>query len=300
MRVAHALGVVAVFVVVGVGAGTVIAAGDTTVQLGAADESVGVGETVTYELYVTEAASGVGSFNATVAVNDSSVATIESVSYAGNPSYANQPGGGESGRLTGTGMDTIDSGPVEIATVTVRAENPGAVGLTVRVAALGDENGSAYAVTGTEGQTLTVEGGVESGDDDNDGGANSDSGSNETETGDNETDDSGSNETETGGNETADGGSNETEAGGNETDDDSGGGEPPAATPTATPSQTETGTAATETGTQQASGTAAAAESPTATATLADGESGPPLLAGLAAVGGLLVVLVGIRYYQGQ
>jgi hypothetical protein len=55
-------------------------------------------------------------------------------------------------------MNTLQSGPVELATVTVQAENSGTVGLSVSVAALGDENGSAYSVTGTEGRVLTVEG----------------------------------------------------------------------------------------------------------------------------------------------
>ncbi len=133
-------------------------AGGTEVRLSPAAESVDSGATVEYELVVAEASGGVGTFNATVSLNDSSVATIESVRYADSPAYAKQPDGGASVQLAATGMNTLQSGPVELATVTVRAENPGTVGLSVSVAALGDENGSAYSVTGTEGRVLTVEG----------------------------------------------------------------------------------------------------------------------------------------------
>ncbi|WP_170095803.1 hypothetical protein [Haloarcula argentinensis] len=133
-------------------------AGGTEVRLSPAAESVDSGATVEYELVVAEASGGVGTFNATVSLNDSSVATIESVRYADSPAYAKQPDGGASVQLAATGMNTLQSGPVELATVTVQAENSGTVGLSVSVAALGDENGSAYSVTGTEGRVLTVEG----------------------------------------------------------------------------------------------------------------------------------------------
>ncbi len=133
-------------------------AGGTEVRLSPAAESIDPGATVEYELVVGEASGGVGTFNATVSLNDSSVATIESVRYADSPAYAKQPDGGASVQLAATGMNTLQSGPVELATVTVQAENPGAIGLSVNVAALGDENGSAYSVTGTEGRILTVEG----------------------------------------------------------------------------------------------------------------------------------------------
>lgn len=133
-------------------------AGGTEVRLSPAAESVDPGTSVEYDLVVAEASGGVGTFNATVSLNDSSVATIESVKYADSPAYAKQPDSGESVQLAATGMNTLQSGPVELATVTVRAENPGTVGSSVNVAALGDENGSAYSVTGTEGRVLSVDG----------------------------------------------------------------------------------------------------------------------------------------------
>jgi len=133
-------------------------AGGTEVRLSPAAESVDPGTSVEYDLVVAEASGGVGTFNATVSLNDSSVATIESVKYADSPAYAKQPDSGASVQLAATGMNTLQSGPVELATVTVRAENPGTVGSSVNVAALGDENGSAYSVTGTEGRVLSVDG----------------------------------------------------------------------------------------------------------------------------------------------
>ncbi|PSP84590.1 hypothetical protein BRC96_05360 [Halobacteriales archaeon QS_6_64_34] len=159
-------------------------AGTTEVRLSPAEDSVDPGATVEYEVVVAEASGGVGSFNATVSVNDSSVATIESVTYADSPAYASQPEGGDSVRLAATGMDTLQSGPVELATVTVRAENPGTVGLSVRVAALGDENGSSYSVTGTDGRVLTVEGQTDDGNTGGNDGTDDDSGDDSEDDGD--------------------------------------------------------------------------------------------------------------------
>ncbi len=158
MQLAHLMRVVLVSAALIGSTAVVSGAGGTEVRLSPAAESVDSGATVEYELVVAEASGGVGTFNATVSLNDSSVATIESVRYADSPAYAKQPDGGASVQLAATGMNTLQSGPVELATVTVQAENSGTVGLSVSVAALGDENGSAYSVTGTEGRVLTVEG----------------------------------------------------------------------------------------------------------------------------------------------
>ncbi|MDS0261034.1 hypothetical protein NDI56_16665 [Haloarcula sp. S1CR25-12] len=179
------MGAVMVCTVVMVSAGVVSAAGPTAVDLGPTDERVSAGTTVDYEVVVANASRGVGSVDATVAVNDSSVATIENITYRGNPSYANQPAGGKSADLSATGMDTLDSGRVQVATVTVRSETAGTVAVSITVSALGDENGSSYSVTETQGRTLTVEsdstdegngGGGGDGGDGGDGGGGDDGG----------------------------------------------------------------------------------------------------------------------------
>lgn len=266
-RATRVIGVVVLCAALTASAVVVSGAGATEVRLSPATESVDPGETVEYEVVVAEASGGVGSFNATVSVNDSSVATIESVRYADSPAYANQPDGGASVQLTATGMDTVQSGPVDLATVAVRAENPGTVGLSVSVTALGDENGSAYTVTGTQGRTLTVE---------------------------EQTDDSGT-------------GDDSDSDGTGDDDDDSDSVTPTptpteTATPTETPTSTETSTT-TATETPAVSDTpdeeATQSPSPTATTTSTTGvEPGSLQPVPLAVIGGLVILVAGLIYYR--
>lgn len=135
--------------------GSVVASGTTDVMLSPETETVEPGATVSYDVVVEDASGGVGSFNATVATNDSDVATVRNVSYPNDPAYAHQPSGGDA-QLAASGMETLDDGPVRVATVTVATAEAGAVRLTLSVSALGDENGSAYTVGETRGRTLVV------------------------------------------------------------------------------------------------------------------------------------------------
>jgi hypothetical protein len=279
-HVPRSIGVGLVCVTLLASALVVSGAGTTEVRLSPAEDSVDPGATVEYEVVVAEASGGVGSFNATVSVNDSSVATIESVTYADSPAYASQPEGGDSVRLAATGMDTLQSGPVELATVTVRAENPGTVGLSVRVAALGDENGSSYSVTGTDGRVLTVEGQTDDGNTGGNDGTDDDSG--DDTDGDDSEDDGDGTPTPTP-TETATPTATPTET----------------ATPTATP--TETATKSTETAAAPETPDDVSTQSPSTTVTTTDAtatEPGSLDLVPLVVIGGLIVVITGLIYYQ--
>lgn len=136
--------------------GSVAASGTTDVMLSPETETVEPGATVSYDVVVEDASGGVGSFDATVATNDSDVATVRNVSYPNDPAYSHHPGGSGDAQLAASGMETLDDGPVRVATVTVATAEAGAVRLTLSVSALGDENGSAYTVGDTQGRSLVV------------------------------------------------------------------------------------------------------------------------------------------------
>ncbi|SFR97749.1 hypothetical protein SAMN05216559_1907 [Halomicrobium zhouii] len=136
--------------------GSVAASGTTDVMLSPESEAVEPGATVSYDVVVEDASGGVGSFDATVATNDSDVATVQNVSYPSDPAYSQHPSGGGDAQLAASGMETLDDGPVRIATVTVATAEAGVVRLSLSVSALGDENGSAYTVGETQGRTLVV------------------------------------------------------------------------------------------------------------------------------------------------
>jgi hypothetical protein len=54
-------------------------------------------------------------------------------------------------------MDTLDTGPVTVATVTMEANDVGTARLSISVMALGDEDGDPYTVTDEQDRTLAVE-----------------------------------------------------------------------------------------------------------------------------------------------
>jgi len=106
-------------------------------------------------------------------VSDARVANITDVSVAGNPSTVRTTGDNDSTRIAATGMNTADTGAVTVATVTLEGESAGTTALDLTVAAVGNESGSAYDVTGTTDGELAVEGETtptdDEGDSDSDG-----------------------------------------------------------------------------------------------------------------------------------
>ena len=263
-------------VMIAITAGFVLGAGTTTVAVQPDSATVTAGETATVDIVVESADDGVGSIDLELAVSDSQVANITDVSVAGNPETVRTNGGNDSTRIAATGMDTDDTGTVTVATVTLTGESAGTSSLDLTVAAVGNESGSAYTPSGTTSGELTVEGG-----------------STPTDT---------ATPTST---EDSDDGGGDVYSGGVDTPAES-----PTPTPTATPTPTPTPTStSTPTPTPTATATPAtpeptaetATQSPSATGTATDTaatEPASPQLVPLAVIGGLVILVAGLIYYQ--
>jgi plastocyanin len=132
----------------------------TDVSLEPADELAGVGQTATFDVVVASADGGVGTYDLTVSLDDTGVATITDASVTGDGSSAlsdvSVADDGSSVDVETALLDTADTGQVTVATITVETASEGATDLSLDVAELGDEDGTAYAVTATEGATLEV------------------------------------------------------------------------------------------------------------------------------------------------
>jgi hypothetical protein len=125
------------------------------------DGTVDAGEYTTYDVVVDNASGGVGAQDVRVDVEDPTHATIRSVDVSGVSSDATTDvaliDDGHAANVTAVLMDTDDDGRVTIATLRVRGHALGTTDFTLRVDALGTENGTAYNVTATTGASLTVE-----------------------------------------------------------------------------------------------------------------------------------------------
>jgi hypothetical protein len=132
----------------------------TTVSLAPTSGEAAVGGTTTYDLVVDTADGGVGAYAATVTVDDPSVATITDVQLLGSPAgqttNVDIASDGSSVTIDAALMNTADTGSVPVATITVEGETPGSTSLSPSVSALGNEQGTSYDVTGTNGASLTV------------------------------------------------------------------------------------------------------------------------------------------------
>ncbi len=151
-----ALGVGGV-VVIAITAGLVLGAGATTVAVQPESTTITSGDTTTVDIVVESVDDGVGSIDIELTVANAHVADITEVNVAGNPSTVRTTGDNNSTRIAATGMDTADTGTVTVATVTLTGESDGTTSLDLTVAAVGNESGSAYDVSGTTGGELTVE-----------------------------------------------------------------------------------------------------------------------------------------------
>ncbi|MFC5368852.1 DUF7282 domain-containing protein [Salinirubrum litoreum] len=119
--------------------------------------SVDVGDTTTFDVVVADANGGVGAYNITVGLTDSSVASITDVEFGGDPGLTETPvETGSSVTARAALADTADTGSVTILTVTVDGLADGTTDLTVDVNALGTEEGVNYAVPQATDGTLTV------------------------------------------------------------------------------------------------------------------------------------------------
>lgn len=151
-------GLVGLVVVLAAVASVATLVGTTTVSLSPADGSVDAGETTHVDVVVGDVDGGVGALNLTVRVADPSRATIESVDIHGDPGVHKlwHADDGSAVTMSAALADTADAGEVTIATVVLRGEHPGTTVLDVAVETLGNEDGAAYAVSGTQGAMLKV------------------------------------------------------------------------------------------------------------------------------------------------
>ncbi|QLC35169.1 hypothetical protein EFA46_013030 (plasmid) [Halarchaeum sp. CBA1220] len=180
MRERRASAMVALLALAVLGAaGPVAGAGTTAVALDPADAAVEPGATATLDVVVTDAEGGVGAYNLTVAGADG-VAAVEAVSVPGDPAMRERTVEDGDATVRVVGLDTEQSGRVTVATVRVRAAETNGTGtLSLRVAALGDEDGNSYDVRAVEGATVTVGntgGGGDGSDDSGSAGGSGDAG----------------------------------------------------------------------------------------------------------------------------
>ncbi|WP_305881856.1 PKD domain-containing protein [Haloplanus halophilus] len=132
----------------------------TSVSLSPTSSEIATDDSTEYALVVDDANGGVGAYTATVSLDDASVGQITDVELLGNPaeqtSQVDIATDGSSVSIDAALMNTADSGSVTVATITVEGVNAGSTDLDTSVTALGDEDGNNYAVTGTNGASLTV------------------------------------------------------------------------------------------------------------------------------------------------
>ncbi|PSP89003.1 hypothetical protein BRC90_06075 [Halobacteriales archaeon QS_4_69_34] len=138
-------------------------AGSAAVGLEPADATVASGESATYEIGVESAGGGVGALEATVALDDPSVASIGEVELAGNPplNQTNVTDDGSAATIDVAYLGNAladDPDGVTVATVTVAGEQAGTSPVALSVSALGDAQGEIYGVNETTDASVTVEG----------------------------------------------------------------------------------------------------------------------------------------------
>ena len=148
--------------------------GDLSVILGSSDDGSGDGKTVslspatmtlppegsvTAGVVVQNISDGVGAYNFELSVNDTSVATIESVDLAGNPDVqtVSVDEDGSSASVEAALAGTADDGDVTISSVTFSTHSRGDVAVDLVVNALGNEGGESYEVSTVEDGTIRVE-----------------------------------------------------------------------------------------------------------------------------------------------
>ncbi|MDS0279519.1 dockerin type I domain-containing protein [Halomicroarcula sp. S1AR25-4] len=137
---------------------------ETTVSLQPSDQTVTTGQAVTYDVVVDGVDGGVGAAEFSVAVDDTSVATITSATVLGSgSSEIDVADDGSSVDVEYAFRDTADTGSVTVAEVTVQGESAGTAGLTLApsdgndAVLVFDESGTGYDVTDTNGASVTVE-----------------------------------------------------------------------------------------------------------------------------------------------
>lgn len=132
------------------------AAGSTDVSVSPTDKSVTAGNTVTYDIVVETADTGVGSYDFTLNSSNGTIATIQSVDAKG--------GGTEDITINDDGTSasvvvafaSIDAGEAVLATVTISGKKAGDATLDLSVDDVTDEDANSYTLEAVTDGTLTV------------------------------------------------------------------------------------------------------------------------------------------------
>ncbi|OYR51709.1 hypothetical protein DJ74_03285 [Halorubrum sp. Ea8] len=135
-------------------------ASETSVSLSPESSEVVVDRNETYDVVVDNADGGVGAYELTVSLDNSSVASVTDVELGGGPDAKTQnvtfADDGSSVTVSAALVNTSDTGSVTIASVTVEGVAEGSSDLSVDVQALGNENGDSYTVTDENGASISV------------------------------------------------------------------------------------------------------------------------------------------------
>lgn len=132
----------------------------TTVELVGDDANgqIAAGDTVTYDVVVTDAFGGVGAYSLSVDVSNGTVASVDSgvATDASGEGLTDTTITDSSATIEAALLDTNDTGSVSIASVTVVGVGPGTTDVTLNVTALGNESGQSYTVESTTDASLEV------------------------------------------------------------------------------------------------------------------------------------------------
>jgi hypothetical protein len=132
-----------------------------TVSLTPSEQNISVNESATLDLEVASVTNGVGAYDFSLSVTNSSQARITKISLSGDPGVTNISLADDGGSVTVSAAiaDTADTGTVSIATVTLVGSNPGTVSVTPDIRDIGDESGNTYTIAETSDASVTVEAG---------------------------------------------------------------------------------------------------------------------------------------------
>lgn len=136
--------------------GAALAAGTTDIGVSVERDALESGDTTAVEIVVKDTDGGVGALNATVTLSNPDTASVESVTLHGEPDLERITERADGVELSAALADTNDTGSVTIATVLLRAEEPGETAVDVNVRVLGDEDGEAYDVAAVDRPMIVV------------------------------------------------------------------------------------------------------------------------------------------------
>lgn len=129
------------------------------VSIEPATQQAAVGGTSTVSVVAHDIPDGgVGAYDFTLSVANSNVATVEDVTFFGDPGQKEFSIGedGKNVSVQAALANTADSGDIRLANVTLSTTQPGETALDLSVDALGSEAGTGYDVGAVRGATLNV------------------------------------------------------------------------------------------------------------------------------------------------